>query len=57
MDAVLNHIEFVYDSLNCKFHTVKVKGKVFYGQEPQSGESTITECGSQLATSCSNLLK
>ena len=23
----------------------KVKGKVFYGQEPRSGESTTTECG------------
>ena len=24
---------------------VKVKGKVFYGQEPPSGKSTTTECG------------
>ena len=24
---------------------MKVKGKVFYGQEPPSGESTTTECG------------
>ena len=24
---------------------VKGKGKVFYGQEPPSGESTTTECG------------
>ena len=24
---------------------VKKKGKVFYGQEPLSGESTTTECG------------
>ena len=24
---------------------VKVKGKVVYGQEPPSGESTTTECG------------
>ena len=24
---------------------IKVKGKVFYGQEPPSGESTTTECG------------
>ena len=23
----------------------KGKGKVFYGQEPPSGESTTTECG------------
>ena len=23
----------------------KVKGKVFYGQEPPSGESITTECG------------
>ena len=25
--------------------SVKVKGNVFYGQEPPSGESTTTECG------------
>ena len=25
--------------------TVKVNGKVVYGQEPSSGESTTTECG------------
>ena len=24
---------------------VKVKGKVFYSQEPPSGQSTTTECG------------
>ena len=24
---------------------IKVKGKVFYGQQPPSGESTTTECG------------
>ena len=24
---------------------LKNKGKVFYGQEPSSGESTATECG------------
>ena len=24
---------------------VKCKGKIFYGQEPPSGESTSTECG------------
>ena len=24
----------------------KKKGKVFYGEEPPSGESTTTECGS-----------
>ena len=24
---------------------IKVKGKVFYGLEPPSGESTTTECG------------
>ena len=24
---------------------VKKEGKVFYGQEPPSGESTTTECG------------
>ena len=33
----------------------KGKGKVFYGQEPPSGESTTTECV-QLSTICSNLL-
>ena len=27
------------------FSIVKVKGKIFYGQEPSSGESTTTECG------------
>ena len=26
-------------------HTQKGKGKVFYGQESPSGESTTTECG------------
>ena len=26
------------------------KGRVFYGQEPPSGESTTTECGGQLST-------
>ena len=26
-------------------HRGKGKGKVFYGQEPPSGESTTTECG------------
>ena len=26
-------------------HLKKVKGKVFYGQESPSGESTTTECG------------
>ena len=25
--------------------TINVKGKVFYAQEPPSGESTTTECG------------
>ena len=25
--------------------THKVKGKVFYGQQPPSGDSTTTECG------------
>ena len=42
---------------------IKQKGKVFYDQEPPSGESA-TECGFychriwvQLSTTCSNLLK
>ena len=26
-------------------HWIKVKGKIFYGQEPPSGESATTECG------------
>ena len=30
----------------CHFqNTLKGKGKVFYGQEPPSGESTTIECG------------
>ena len=28
-----------------QYQPIKVKGKVFYGQEPPSGESTTTECG------------
>ena len=28
-----------------RLETCKGKGKVFYGQEPPSGESTTTECG------------
>ena len=32
----------------------KEKGKVFYGQEPPSGESTTTEMWGQLSTTCSN---
>ena len=26
-------------------YQIDVKGKVFYGQDPPSGESTATECG------------
>ena len=33
------------------------KGKVFYGQEPPSGESTFTEMLVQLSTTFSNVLK
>ena len=29
----------------CQYFVKKVKRKVFYGQEPPSEESTITECG------------
>ena len=29
----------------CLSLILKSKGKVFYGQEPPSGESTTTECG------------
>ena len=31
-------------SVNCS-NILLAKGKVFYGQEPPSGESTATECG------------
>ena len=37
MMMLINHINF--------FHINSIKGKVFYGQEPPSGESTTTECG------------
>ena len=40
----------------CKFIRLPHKGKVFYGQEPLSGESTTTMWG-QLSTTCSNVLK
>ena len=36
---------------------IKQKGKVFYGQEPPSGESTTTECGVNYRLLCSNVLK
>ena len=39
------------------FHVKSQKGKVLYGQVPSSGESTATECGVNLSTTCSNLLK
>ena len=29
----------------CRSGSKKIKGKVFYGQEPPSGEYTTTECG------------
>ena len=31
--------------LVAQYGTTKGKGKVFYGQEPASGESSTTECG------------
>ena len=31
--------------LSPNIRSCKVEGKVFYGQEPPSGESTTTECG------------
>ena len=37
------YIASIYLNVLTKFN--KVKGKVFYGQEPPSGESTTTECG------------
>ena len=36
---------------------VKGNGKVFYGQEPPSEESTTTECRVNYITTCSNLGK
>ena len=39
-----------------RYVLIKVKGKVFYGQEPPSGESTTTECGVNYHA-CSNVLK
>ena len=32
-------------TLSCDTPETTSKGKVFYGQEPPSGESTTTECG------------
>ena len=32
-------------NLACPDSVVKGKGKVFYGQEPPSGEPTTTDCG------------
>ena len=32
-------------SIRCDVRYRPIEGKVFYGQEPPSGESTITECG------------
>ena len=34
-----------YCCMPCICFASKGKGKVFYGQEPPSGESTTTECG------------
>ena len=38
-------------------HDLGGEEEVFYGQEPPSGESTTTECGVQLSTTSSNVLK
>ena len=41
-------IQHLYDRSVVTFptgNTLLKKGKVFYGQEPPSGESTTTECG------------
>ena len=35
----------VRQSTSFRAMNYKGKGKVFYGQEPPSGESTTTECG------------
>ena len=40
----LNNIMFIYMVWTWEIHKKK-KGKVVYGQEPLSGESTTTECG------------
>ena len=38
-------IYYVGRNARGRIYYVKVKSKVFYGQEPPSGESTTTECG------------
>ena len=38
-------INFVFSVSTLPFNAHKVNGKVIYGQEPPSGESTSTECG------------
>ena len=45
---ILVQLTYIYIlHLHLLLHCIikKVKGKVFYGQEPPSGESTTTECG------------
>ena len=34
-----------YYNNTCLIAILTIKGKVFYGQEPPSGEYTTTECG------------
>ena len=41
VDSVLEDLE----ALCCISSFDELKGKVFYGQEPPSGEATTTECG------------
>ena len=47
----------VYSFNEWTIYLLKGKGKVFDGQETPSGETTTTECGGQLWTTCANLLK
>ena len=45
-EEILNaYIQTPILSVNFTERDTKGKGKVFYGQEPPSGESTTTECG------------
>ena len=46
MIIILVHLSLNNRIAQCQLHLVKItKGKVMFGQEPPSGESTTTECG------------
>ena len=38
-------LKIIFIKMKFLGNQIKVKGKVFYGQEPPSGDSTATECG------------